>query len=373
MLDEVGVVHMNGRIYDPALARFLQADPFVQFPGSVQSWNRYSYVMNNPLAHTDPTGHFIGTLATLAARTLVAHLAHRHLFSQVPLLGAVTGIYVCSQSVVACIDFAAHSAYAQTGSFSAALKAGAVQGISAAAFNAVGAGPFGYGPGDGAGQLLLNAAANGLVGGVMHELQGGRFGHGFLASGASALAKPAIHAAFGTGAAGKPYRIAARAAVGGTLSSATGGKFVNGAATAAFSQAYNDERSLENRRALAMELERLRQEGILDPDRSFKTPDEAAREVLAATAPLSRRHGLEVGGSIYETEEGHKYTFPKIGTALDVRISKDYIGYHTHTHGRFRFSITSTPPIPSAKTTTTSGSAPPARIFTWGFRARKVE
>ena len=48
----------------------------------------------------------------------------------------------------------------------------------------------------------------------MQELQGGRFGHGFLASGASALAKPAIHAAFGTAAAGKPYRIAARAAIG---------------------------------------------------------------------------------------------------------------------------------------------------------------
>ena len=31
MLDEVGVIHINGRIYDPTLARFLQADPFVQF------------------------------------------------------------------------------------------------------------------------------------------------------------------------------------------------------------------------------------------------------------------------------------------------------------------------------------------------------
>ena len=31
MLDEVGIVHMNGRIYDPKIARFLQADPFAAF------------------------------------------------------------------------------------------------------------------------------------------------------------------------------------------------------------------------------------------------------------------------------------------------------------------------------------------------------
>ena len=125
-----------------------------------------------------------------------------------------------------------------------ALKADAFAGISAAAFNAVGAGPFGYGTADSFGQLLINATATGIVGGILHELQGGKFGHGFLASGASAFAKPAIRNVFGTAPAGKPYRIAARAAIGGTLSSATGGKFVNGAVTAAFSQAFNEERTL---------------------------------------------------------------------------------------------------------------------------------
>ena len=78
----------------------------------------------------------------------------------------------------------------------------------------------------------------------MHELQGGKFGHGFLASGVSALAKPAIRGVFGTEAAGKPYRITARAVIGGTISSVTGGKFVNGAVMAAFSQAYNAENTM---------------------------------------------------------------------------------------------------------------------------------
>ena len=56
-LDEVGLVHMNGRIYDPASGRFLQADPIVQSPENSQSYNRYSYVMNNPLSLTDPSGY----------------------------------------------------------------------------------------------------------------------------------------------------------------------------------------------------------------------------------------------------------------------------------------------------------------------------
>jgi len=47
---------MNGRIYDGRLGRFLQADPQIQEPNNSQSLNRYSYVINNPLSYTDPTG-----------------------------------------------------------------------------------------------------------------------------------------------------------------------------------------------------------------------------------------------------------------------------------------------------------------------------
>jgi RHS repeat-associated protein len=56
MLDEVGLVHMNGRIYDPAIGRFLSADPNVPDPSDLQSHNRYSYVRNRPMSVTDPTG-----------------------------------------------------------------------------------------------------------------------------------------------------------------------------------------------------------------------------------------------------------------------------------------------------------------------------
>src|SRR5690606_28041908 len=45
-------------VYDPAIGRFLSADIAVQFPASTQSWNRYTYVNNNPLTFTDPSGFF---------------------------------------------------------------------------------------------------------------------------------------------------------------------------------------------------------------------------------------------------------------------------------------------------------------------------
>ena len=54
----IGLVNMNGRIYDPVVGRFLSPDPNVQSPKDLQSYNRYSYVLNNPLRYTDPTGYF---------------------------------------------------------------------------------------------------------------------------------------------------------------------------------------------------------------------------------------------------------------------------------------------------------------------------
>ena len=47
---------MRGRIYDPKVGRFLTTDPIVSHPGFGQSWNPYTYVLNNPLAYVDPSG-----------------------------------------------------------------------------------------------------------------------------------------------------------------------------------------------------------------------------------------------------------------------------------------------------------------------------
>lgn len=55
-LDEVDYIHMNGRIYDPDIARFLSPDPTVPYFHHLQSFNRYSYTRNNPLNRVDPNG-----------------------------------------------------------------------------------------------------------------------------------------------------------------------------------------------------------------------------------------------------------------------------------------------------------------------------
>lgn len=55
-LPQFGVVNMNGRMYDPLVGRMLSTDNFVQAGGFTQSYNRYSYALNNPLKYSDPNG-----------------------------------------------------------------------------------------------------------------------------------------------------------------------------------------------------------------------------------------------------------------------------------------------------------------------------
>ncbi|QEI10875.1 tandem-95 repeat protein [Cellvibrio japonicus] len=57
-LDNHDLIHMGGRVYDPTIGRFLSADLYIQSPYNTQSFNRYSYVFNNPLSRIDPTGYF---------------------------------------------------------------------------------------------------------------------------------------------------------------------------------------------------------------------------------------------------------------------------------------------------------------------------
>jgi RHS repeat-associated protein len=55
--DDVQLIHMNGRVYDYQLGRFLGVDPIISSHLDSQSINSYSYVGNNPLSGRDPTGY----------------------------------------------------------------------------------------------------------------------------------------------------------------------------------------------------------------------------------------------------------------------------------------------------------------------------
>lgn len=77
-LKEFDLINMNARLYDPNLGRFLSPDPYVQAPDFTQSFNRYSYALNNPLKYSDESGEFWGTWLTLSLRlpiTLFVSLA----------------------------------------------------------------------------------------------------------------------------------------------------------------------------------------------------------------------------------------------------------------------------------------------------------
>lgn len=56
-LDRVGLIHMNARLYDKDLGRFISPDTVIPSIANPQSINRYAYVYNNPLSLTDPSGN----------------------------------------------------------------------------------------------------------------------------------------------------------------------------------------------------------------------------------------------------------------------------------------------------------------------------
>ena len=60
MLPTFALINMNGRLYDPQLGRMLSPDNYIQLPDYTQNFNRYSYVLNNPLKYRDPSGEWIG-------------------------------------------------------------------------------------------------------------------------------------------------------------------------------------------------------------------------------------------------------------------------------------------------------------------------
>jgi RHS repeat-associated protein len=72
-LDEFGLINMNSRLYDPQIGRMLSPDNYIQSAGSSQSYNRYSYVWNNPMKFTDPSGDlvFVPILAGMAYGALI--------------------------------------------------------------------------------------------------------------------------------------------------------------------------------------------------------------------------------------------------------------------------------------------------------------
>ena len=190
MLNDFDIINMNGRLYDPVLGRFLSPDNFVQMPDNAQSYNRYSYCLNNPLKYTDPSGE----------------------------------AFVIDDATIAFTIFSVASSMMQAAATGGNVwKAGAFSLLSSAASWGIG-GLFSNATTT-FGNELLRAGAHGLASGVLSALDGGNFASSFIAGAAAS----------GIGSYAKGIKldnsimIASTTAMGSVVAWATGGDFLQGA------------------------------------------------------------------------------------------------------------------------------------------------
>jgi RHS repeat-associated protein len=256
-LDEMGLIHMNGRVYDPLVGRMMSADPFIQAPGSLQSYNRYSYVMNNPLNLTDPSGYFSlrGFLKNpfasfnnhgdrVGGAILGGLFGPKGYHAVFNFLQGSGGYQLKSAVLTAASGFcyawaAACNAGAQAGLTRAyggsdgdALRAGAIAGVSTGAFQLAGM----VTPGDSSSYARYLAHAG--AGCVSAAAGGGNCGRGAVAGVFGKFASNELS----IGGSGMQYDIAngfIAATAGGIGSVIAGGKFENGAVTAAYGYLFN--------------------------------------------------------------------------------------------------------------------------------------
>ncbi|WP_171907682.1 RHS repeat-associated core domain-containing protein [Alkalimonas amylolytica] len=250
------VVHMGGRTYNPFIGRFMQPDPFIQAPLNMQNYNRYSYVLNNPMSYTDPSGYnFVkkalkGLMEVTGTRKLLRELGRNQ------YLNALVHIGVCmTGGPVACGAYSGAQSFAMTGSLGAGVRSGLITFGSAWSFQQIGgyyegvaateggAGLYHFGSSMGnnlyltSGQIAGQITAHAMVGGITASLQGGKFGHGFFSAGVTkGLGTPIMDAHFAQNMVGGTL---VSAAIGGTSSAISGGKFANGAVTGAMQALYN--------------------------------------------------------------------------------------------------------------------------------------
>lgn len=223
MDDSIGLINMNARIYDPVIGRFISPDTVIQYPYTTQGYNRYTYVNNNPLSFTDPSGHFLNFLFGWVAQhfisTAVANALDGYFFGD--MIAAMAGGTVFAGVVT---DWNPD-----------AMKDGAL-----AAFAFYWAGEYSYEK-TWKGGSWQKVVLHGTVGGAITQSRGGDFWQGFASAGLAQKSASWIDGVRGSNeGAAMAKRVVASAVMGGLGSRIAGGDFESGAVTAAFARMFNE-------------------------------------------------------------------------------------------------------------------------------------
>jgi len=233
-----GLIHMNARVYDSDIGRFLSADTVIQDPHDSQSYNRYSYVRNNPLKYTDPTGNSWWT-----------KFRDKWLKPIVSIVVSAVIVFATGGSALGIFAAGATSGGIMTGTWQGAFKGGLFALFSAGIAQGIGNGfESTFGLEHGAtlfssakyGAQILRAASHGISRAIINMAQGGMFKSGFTSGFVASLFSPGTELG-GDGTGGFTLRTTIAGVVGGTASEIGGGKFSNGAVSGAFVHMFNAE------------------------------------------------------------------------------------------------------------------------------------
>jgi hypothetical protein len=279
----------------------------VQTPENLQNYNRYSYVLNNPVSYADPSGYFFVSLlagallmkagvgpVVIGAVMFVAGFADALIMGASPSEAFKSGLLAAAAAVVA---------YNVGNFFNNQYEGFADLDMSFS--DAVSKGKISLKPTI----ELARASTHGLTQGGLSEVAGGDFGSGFLGGLSGSVAGSIMqtesfagHSFFGS----FQGQLASSAVVGGTVAEIGGGKFANGAISAAFVQLFNhaSDRAQGNKRV-----------GFSSMDEAGVSASMEAHQLTAMDS-----ENFEYGGEIYSymDENGNTkygYVTPRRGRA----------------------------------------------------------
>ncbi|WP_326981079.1 RHS repeat-associated core domain-containing protein [Chryseobacterium sp. MYb264] len=150
---EVGIIHMNGRLYDPLLRRFLNADENIQDPTNTQNYNKYGYVMNNPLMFNDPSGEYF------VAGFFLAYIAPV-LWGAILGTAVAGGLYIIKSLISGNWSWNGFARSLLMGAITGGATAGLLGGMSASGFN---------------GAVIVGSMNGGIAGGIDALFNGQNF------------------------------------------------------------------------------------------------------------------------------------------------------------------------------------------------------